>query len=245
METLGPHTGGLKIRVPTYVSASSSSSSIALRPKSPSLMAPRAVSERLEMKTWRVQQALVKSGGRRLWVTICRLDIPMQDTIPLFAFLSMRLLDIGRQNHHSGVTVRQGCAQLPDDGPHVRFGEAGILSAPSVIRRNMSRSSKLVVEPSFLPDETVKGPIGIIFHVQLQLVRPPLGVDELGYVGMMQPRKAPQLPFRALPGLLVPLVVVDRLASDYLCGGPRSARLGPSPRVFLRPGLGWGENHLI
>ena len=83
-----------------------------------------------------------------------------------------------------------------------------------------------MVEPSFLHDEIVKGTIWVIFHVQLQLVRPPLGVDELGYVGMMQPRKASELSFRPLLGLLVALVVVDRFAGDYL-------RVSPGQPILL------------
>ena len=98
----------------------------------------------------------------------------------------------------------------------------------------------MVVEPSFLHDEIVKGTIWVEFHVQLQLVRPPLGVDELGDVRMMQPRKASELPFRPLLGLLVALVVVDRFAGDYLCSVSRSAYL--APRGCVR--AGWG-NRLI
>ena len=96
----------------------------------------------------------------------------------------------------------------------------------------------MVVEPSFLHDEIVKGTIWVEFHVQLQLVRPPLGVDELGYVGMMQPRKASELPFRPLLGLLVALVVVDRFAGDYLCVS-RSAR-SCSSRLRLGDRAGGG-----
>ena len=113
-----------------------------LRPKSPSLMASRAVSERLDMKTRHTQHVSIKLGGRRLWVTICGLDIPMQDTQPVSALLGKRLLNIGRQNYHPGVTVGQGCTQLPNDGPHVGLREGRILSAPTVIKRNMGRSSR-------------------------------------------------------------------------------------------------------
>ena len=91
----------------------------------------------------------------------------------------------------------------------------------------------MVVEPSFLHDEIVQGTSWVIFHVQLELVWPPLSVDELGNVGMMQLRKGFELVFRMLLGLPVALVVVDRFAGDHLCvcvsaePAPRGCVLGP------------------